>query len=253
MNEQLPIKNIFLNGIYMPFEHYKELIRLGWPYAFLILASSFFPEKTDSFIFNSSYFILICIAGVLGGVGCHRVFLLPSEPVSETNTIRWGSRETNFMLKFFGIGLLGSIFLIPIVVLVSSYLEGVEFFAAGRNEALSGLIFTFALMPVYYFISRWSLILPDSAVDNDNTFSWAWSVSSDYSFRLFILIGALPLSAHFLFALLITFLEPSIIFGLIENTMWLIVAVIEICFLSLSYEWIVSKQESEDEELYGRS
>ena len=41
-------------------------------------------------------------------------------------------------------------------------------------------------------------------------------------------------------------LDPSYMLSLAENTIWLMVGVIEICFLSLSYQWIVSEQDNND-------
>ncbi len=244
MNKQLPIKQIFVESIKMPFDRYKELIRLGWPYAFLILASSFMPEDIDGIALNIAYGAVFCLTGVLGTVGCHRVFLLPTDIVSKTPTVRWSYRETNFLLCMIGIGILTSLIIMPFFFVVAN----LDFFAYYEdNETLMGLIFTISLMPVYYFVSRWSLILPDLAVDNDRTFSWAWNISSGYSFRLFILIGALPLVTSVIFELLVSLLEPSYILSLIQNSIWLVVAIIEICLLSLSYEWIVARQEPEND------
>lgn len=246
MNDQLPIKQIFTEGMKMPFANYKELIRLGWPYAFLILASSFMPDEIDGVALNIAYAAIFCITGVLGIVGCHRVFLLPKNLVNETSTVRWSYRETKFMLCMLGIGILTGIISIPFFFAIFNIAD-LEFFTDESNELLWGFIFTISFMPAYYFVSRWSLILPDSAVDNDRTLSWAWNVSSGYSFRLFVLIGALPLTTNFIFGFIVTFLDPSYILSLVQNAIWLIVAVIEICLLSLSYEWIVSKQEPEND------
>lgn len=79
MNDPLPIKQIFLEGIKMPFANHKELIRLGWPYACLMLSSSFVADETGSIVLIITYLAIFYITGILGIVGCHRVFLLPKK------------------------------------------------------------------------------------------------------------------------------------------------------------------------------
>lgn len=239
MNKKLPIKKIFFKGIKMPFERYKELIRLGWPYATLVLASSFISEEINGITLNIACGGLFFFTGVLGMVGCHRIFLLPTKDVAETSTVRWGYRETKFMFCLIGIAVLASIISAPIFTVFFN----LDDFSNRDNKTVMGLVYIVLFIPVYYFISRWSLILPDSAIGNNRTLSWAWDISADYSFRVFILIGAVPLFTSFIFEIIFSVLEFSYILNLFQNSVWLIVAVIEICLLSLSYEWIVLRQE----------
>jgi hypothetical protein len=42
----------------------------------------------------------------------------------------------------------------------------------------------------------------------------------------------------FVLNLLAEFLGSSIIFGVVQNAIWLAVGAVEICLLSLSYEWM---------------
>ena len=64
----------------MPFVNYKQLIRFGWPYAFVILASSFMLDDIDGIALHIVYIAISCI---VGAVGCHRVFLLPKKIVNQ--------------------------------------------------------------------------------------------------------------------------------------------------------------------------
>ena len=241
MSDQLPIKEIFLRGIEMPFKRHKELIRLGWPYAFLVLGSSFILEDINGIFLNITYIALLCFTGVLGIVGWHRTFLLPTKAVTETATVRWDHRETKFLLCFLSIGIISSIvLLIPFLIITLN----LNFFVHKDNSVVTYLTVQALLMvPAYYLVSRLSLILPDSAVDNDHPLSWAWNISADHHFRLFILVGAIPWLTSLIFELLIAFVEPSYILNLLQNSVFLVVFVIEVCLLSLAYEWIVSRQQ----------
>jgi len=217
MSEYLPLKQIFLRSIRMPFENHKELLRLGWPYATIILIFSFIPENYEGFSIYIAYLVLVTVTGVLGIVGCHRVFLLPKETVAETSTFRWSPRESNFLLSMVGIGIMSSIISIPFYA-IYFYLEYLDVFANVESGIILKIIFMLILIPVTYVVSRWSLVLPDTAVDHDNTFSWAWNVSSRHSFRLFVLIGAIPLTTNLTLEFITSFTEPSNLFSLVQNT-----------------------------------
>ena len=191
MEEQLPIKNIFIRGIKMPFERYKALIRLGWPFALLTLAWSLVPEDVNSIPLHFVYYTLSGLTCVLAMVRCHKVFLLPQQLIRETQTLRWSYAESNFLLSTILLGLLYFLVVLPVFLVIFNIAE-MTFFEGESHEVLMGIIFALLLLPVYYFVSRWSLILPGSAVGGKVGLSWSWHASSAYSFRLFILIGATP-------------------------------------------------------------
>lgn len=245
MKEPLPIKEIFIEGIRMPFARYRELIRLGAPYAILFLASAFLPEEAEFSALGFASGALLTLTGVLWIVGCHRVFLLPADIVQETPAARWSIMETEYLLSTIGIALLSALVTFPIFI-VHFALPEIALFANGENRILMVIVTVVMFVPAYYFMSRWSLILPGIAIDTDRTVSWAWSVSSGYSFRLFVLIGALPVLTDFCLSYILALFGPSIILNILHNLVWLVVATIEICFLSLSYEWIVDRLEPEN-------
>ena len=245
MNDPLPIKQIFLEGIKMPFANHKELIRLGWPYACLMLSSSFVADETDSIVLKITYLAIFYITGILGIVGCHRVFLLPKKVVNETLTFRWSPRETKFLFCMLAVSILAFFISMPFLTVIFNIID-FELINGEDYQIFFEIILTISFIPISYIISRFSLIFPDTAVGNNRTLLWAWNISSGYSFKLFILIGVLPLTTEYMFELIENFVDTTYILSFIKSALWLMVMVIEICFLSLSYKWIVSKQDKSD-------
>lgn len=229
----------------MPFANYKELIRLGWPYACLILISSFVADGIDSIALNITYLVIFYITAILGVIGCHRVFLLPKKLVKETLTFRWSSRETKFLFSMLAISILVFFITFPILN-IFYYIVGFEKINGEDSPIFYDFIATISYIPACYLISRWSLIFPDIAVGNNRTLLWAWEISSKYSFKLFILIGMLPFTTGFIIAYIEFFINNSYILSFVIGALWIMVGVIEICFLSLCYKWIVSKQDTSD-------
>lgn len=251
MDEKLPLKEIFQRGITMPFGRYQSIFRLGWPYLVLVLVLSVMNNQEGGVLISLLLAVATWAMSVLAVVGCHRVFLMSHEEVRKTRTFRWSHRETNFLFSVIGMGILASLICIPFVMLVIFLAGGFEQLEDGQYMAAP--LMALVPLPAYYFISRWSLILPDTALDNDRTFSWAWQQSKPYQWRLFLLVGILPLASSFVIGWIGQFGAEGIVWTIITNLVWMVVLVVEVCMLSLSYEWIMARNpqapEPDDESL----
>lgn len=98
-SDQFPLRKIFLAAIKVPFQQYKQLIRLGWPFIAFLFAFSFYSNEFDSIILNIIYGIINTFLGLIALVACHRVFILPEGSVKHLSTFRWSSTEINFLFN----------------------------------------------------------------------------------------------------------------------------------------------------------
>jgi len=244
MNEEFPLKQIFLSGIKIPFQQYKLLIKLSWPFILLLFASSFYLEESELTLVKVAYGIVYSLIGLLALVNCHRIFIWPEGSAVHLSTFRWSETETYFllnMLKMMGIVILLIIPLfVGLVMLVMSEVKPLS-----SDGILSHYIFSLTFLPLTYFIARWSLIFPHAATDNKPTISWAWQLTAGYGFKLFLLIGMIPFLTGVILQSVTDYVEPSYLFNLIKNSIWLVIATIEICFLSLSYKWLMSNLDDD--------
>jgi membrane-anchored glycerophosphoryl diester phosphodiesterase (GDPDase) len=236
MSKKLPVEAIIRESIRRTSLRYKELIVLCWPYIAVILATYFVQEGTRKDWTSIVNMLAFVVVSVLAAIGCHRVFLVPEE-ISNLSALRWGKRETQFLINAIGLGFMTALTSIPSMIAVFNIQE-MELFSGDENWTLYLLITTLLYAPPYYFIARWALILPASALDRNRNMRWAWDISKGNSFQLFILIGLVPLLTGFVLSSLAEFLGSSIIFLIVQNAIWLAVGAVEICLLSLSYEWM---------------
>ncbi|MDE1465828.1 hypothetical protein [Spartinivicinus poritis] len=235
VNKTLPLKEIFLKGLTTPFQNITALLRLGIPFIFLMILLDYLIPHPPEINFMLYFFIYIIyyLAFVLSVIGCHRVFLLNSEAIQSTPVLRWTKRETKFLLIFFGFSVIYGI-----TAAISYNLTAL---LPDNNSIPFSLLMAILMLPATYCISRWSLILPATAIDQPKTLQWAWSISSDHQLRLFVLIGLLPILTSQIMSYL-PFLPYYLDF--VYDLIWLIVAVIEICILSQAYKWIVKLNET---------
>ena len=239
--QQLPVKAIFFASIQQTRTQLPNLIRLAWPYALLILSASFIAIEADNFLGNLVISLGVGIIAAIGMVRCHRIFLLPTESLVTETVASIHARDFLFLLRVISISLLSILLFVPVGMLavpITSLFSS----NTGADIFLSQIALFLCALPAYYFISRWSLVLPDTALDKDRPLWWAWDISSKYSYQLFILIGFLPMVTNLLLSLLLSLLESSPILTFVESLVWLLVAVVELCILSLSYKWIIEKE-----------
>jgi hypothetical protein len=244
MEEKFPVEAIIHESFRRTLSRRNELIRLCWPYAILIIVSSTGTQAVNS---TALSIILVLLSGafsVLAAVRCHRVFLLSEAEAHELSAFKWGQRETQFLLNVIGISLMTSVISIPSIII---YIQTVEFLGYDIPESnpANDLLAILVYLPVYYFVARWALILPDTALDIGRKLSWAWHVTRGHSFQLFIVIGLVPFLFAFVIGLLSYLFGESPIFHLVQAIIWVPIAAVEICLLSLSYEWINSRSGAE--------
>ena len=266
MNNNLPITATFLEALSFPYKHYRMLLKVGLPLiitgGLLLTLNYFFPNIAgiDWFSLTLSHFfsntewdaiqvfsivmdILFLLSLVMAIVGCHRIFLLESNIVEESNLFTWTGNEIKYIGWLIFIGLCTFLVSIPFTfILIPFMLSSYEIFF--ENQFVVFAVIALFNIPIYYIASRWSLVLPSSAIGiHGKSLTWSWELSSNNGWRLTLLIGFLPFIIDIIFSLLPTY--DSILFNLLQEALWLIVGVIEIGLLSLSYNFLVNNESSD--------
>ena len=245
LNTKLPVLDIFLEAIYLPIKHFRVLLKFGSPLIILsglfFIYLSIFSGDNESNEYSSIIKILfniLTIASILMAVvGCHRTFLMSPEDVNNTRAIRWTGREMRFLGWWVAIGVITCIIAIPFAMVEMPIIRNLLEYEA-KYKFYFYLILILVNLPIYYFIARWSLILPAAAIDKRNlSLFWAWDLSKDNGLRLLVLIGLIPLLAELIFNLFIPN-SASLIFTYFINLLWFVISVMEIGLLSLSYAYL---------------
>ena len=238
MNDnKLPIQEIFYNSFTLIKNNSNKLIKVAIPYIIVALFYNlyiYYYVDIENFSFDIyilSQLIISMSFFIILSVRFHRIFLLSSNEIENSLRFRWTSRET----KFFGRWIMIMLCLVPIVILfivfgvfVFSNVEEVDYSSQGV------LIDLFIMAPMYYFIARFSLVLPASAIDKKETsLKSSWKLSKGNGLRLFFILAILPI----LSSLILTFfpIDENIVYSLINVVITTGIMPFEICFLSLSY------------------
>jgi hypothetical protein len=255
----LPVKQIFLEGIRLPFKHLVIICTFGSPLIVLLIAefsmaiwssTGKVAELSATQVWMSVVLTLGFIpAAILATVACHRIFILGEKSMFDQSIVWWSSREWRFIGWGLLIGLLGGLFALPIMVfllpLIMSYVAGMDWtnwtLNAGSDQLVVPNVVLFLIgLPIVYLISRWSLVFPATATDQRPSLSWAWTVSTGNGLRVLVLIGLLPVVADFVFGLLPQF--DSLVYSVLVTVVWLYVAAVEIALLSLSYKALIESE-----------
>jgi len=243
-NNKLPVIKIFTEALVLPKTHGATLLRLGTPFlivgALLVFIFSFYtwPDEPTGLEIGIGVLsgILYVFTIVMAIIGCHRAFLLNNDSVENTKAFRWSGRETRFIGWWIIIGFCSALIALPIMLILMPQLTDVTD-EIKDNDFLTYLQMGVISVPIYYVASRWSLVLPATAIDERHkTLSWAWGLSSGNGWRLTLLIGFLPFTTDLIFNYLPEY--ESIIYSLVVGLAWIIVGVIEIGLLSLSYSFL---------------
>ena len=199
MNNNLPIIATFLEALSFPYKHYRMLLKAGLP---IIITGGLFTtlDHFSSYAEGNSvpvpFIILLAIAFflslVMAIVGCHRIFLLGSSVVEESSFLNWTGNEIRYIGWFIFIGLCTSLVALPLMLIFIPFMAS-SLESSFENQPVFLAVFGLINIPTYYVVSRWSLVLPSSAIDiHGKNLTRSWGLSSGNGWRLTPLIGFLP-------------------------------------------------------------
>lgn len=260
LNARLPIMATFLEALTLPYKHYRALPKVGLPLIVTLgMGESlfyFFPDTEGGYL-ELAFFGLIGIALllslVMAIVGCHRIFLLGDSVAEKSRLLNWTGSAINYAgwcIYIWLCVIFAFLTFFPFVIVCMWLWESARHFFDNYPTFLSAIgavvvVVGSALFGVLYLyvISRWSLVLPSSAMGiHGKSLAWSWRLSSGSGWRLTLLIGFLPLALGSILGLLPE-ADSTAIF-LLYVALWLVVGVIEVGLLSLSYRFLVSHETS---------
>ncbi len=259
MNNNLPVITTFLEALSLPFKHYRMLLKAGLPIIItggLSTVLIHFSVNEEGNTLPIALGVLLAVAVVLSLVmaivGCHRIFLLGDNVVEDASLLNWTGNEIQYIGWWMFIGLGAALVSMPfMLILIPFMMSSIEGFS--KNQFVLIAVLSLGYAPIYYVVSRWSLVLPSSAIDiHGKDLTWSWGLSSGNGWRLTLLISLLPFVTDIIFSLLPSY--ESLLFNLLQGALWLVIGVVEVGLLSLSYKYLVSKEVSEnvdDEVLIG--
>lgn len=245
MPAPLPIERIFLEAVELPAIHWRPLLKAGLPLIVvgsLLFGSGVLPIETSEGT-NGSFstlifiaFLLLWVTLVMAIIACHRIFLLGPKLVENAALFNWTGNELRYIGWTLLIGLCAAVVAIPFGILIFPLM------AASSGESASNPVLLMILqvgisIPVYYVISRLSLVLPAAAIDGRGlSFGWAWELSYGNGWRLTVLVSLLPVLMDLVLAIF-PFSDSTLLL-IVQGVLWLVIGVVQIGLLSLSYKFL---------------
>lgn len=250
-NSALPVKEILSKAVTSPFKYWLPLLKQCWPllvslsmaYAFFVIQdgtgdiiTSLFEEENPA----GSILVLILIpisvfiTLVMSIIRCHRIFIL--EGADNINPLSFTGKEIRYI---------GWSILFMIITWISLMILMFALNPIKENLPEDSIIFTVILsmiiIPIQFFIAQYSLLLPASAMgEKELGLEWASDLTKGNKIRIFLLIGVIPLLTPY-----ITDILPdidNIILDFISLIAFLIIILIELCILSLCYDFLIKNK-----------
>ncbi len=159
------------------------------------------------------YFAAILLTPIPGllvfallAVYCHRTFLIYHGDKTLNLRFFFTERERKFFAWIMGISLCIFLIILPgIFVGVIIWDSIIEMFPEGFwEDTIIGDLFVYGvfLFPFYYIFGRWVLVFPAIAIDQEPRMGWSWKQTKGNGWRMFVLVGILPLTVGNLWFLL---------------------------------------------------
>jgi len=139
--------------------------------------------------------LLSSVPYTLFAVSCHRLTLLRPGAVPAYGQISWTWRETRFFGWSTAVAVIALAPLLPLWAIVGALFATMIIDVASASESVARFMWLWyvSLIPFYYLVSRMSLVLPATAIDQRPTLTWAWKASRAEQGPMFVLVGLLPL------------------------------------------------------------
>ncbi len=244
MNEQnnsikLPVIATFIQVLYVMKERYIYFLKFSIPIiAFIalmfLIGESIAPQKNPGFMGFVLMAVLMLVISIVI-VAFHRTFIMDIDDVNNTAIIRLTAREWKFIGWYFVV-----IFFAGILMAILGFLF-VGLLKEGKPPYGMGQII---LLPLYYLLARWLLVLPATSVDDEEaSISTAWNLSQGNGWRLVVLVFLLPLVMNMVSLFL--FSQGMIVLTILGFILYLISILIGVGVISLSYSYLKLNSEQQ--------
>lgn len=187
---------------------------------------------------------------VLFAVWWHRKILLGESEKIPIKYISFSQRENKFLRYVFGVGCIATLAMLPGIIilgLLSTVSDDLQQLFAKQRWLNAFLKLLVMYVPSMYFVGKYCLIFPATAVDFHPIKEWSWPKNLVWSseqvkgneWQLAFLVGALPFlfewfSKVFLFLLGLNE-QGAIVYSLVFSLLWVPLIPIEIAVLSIAF------------------
>lgn len=187
-------------------------------------------QAISTILITVSLFFIYALSAI---VKSHQIYLTRDLDSNPKNPLLIGLTEIRVGLLFLGIGLLSwiisIIFVAPIAYILSQF---------DPPSYLRFILSNIPTLPLAFIFARFSLAIPARCINADHhSIGWSWNVTSKDLWKLFVLLGLIPLGLT-LFQQYLS-LIPGYVF--ISTPIYLVATIYEIGFLSNTYLYF-SKQ-----------
>ncbi len=221
---------------------------------FILLAiiefySTYNISQSTSLYFLYALAALSFLVTIVMSINVHRILLLPDEDTPTWGVYKFGRREIVFILKGIGLALLLGLTLF-LLYFISSFLGKAVAGLLGSTVSFIYNIVMFILIVSFVgmLFSRISLIFPAISIDKPIDFTAALDLSKNHKFLVFVTVLVIPVFfavvVGFVYGLAIEFLMALISqkLSLLYSLLNVFITVFTIGFLSVSYEFLISKK-----------
>ncbi|MBW2290817.1 MAG: hypothetical protein JRG94_00745 [Deltaproteobacteria bacterium] len=235
ITERLAIKPIVSGAIIEVGKNWRVLLRAmilpAVAMSMIQSAIAFFGLDTWR---NFALWVALCPAYVLFATSCHRVVLLGEGSIPSRWGVYWTARETRFAGWYFATSSIAVVIAFPVAFIGIFVVTLV-----GPADLSDYAVWTLGAVfvgPFMYFVSRASLVLPATAIDQRLSLESAWNLSHNNGWRLtasLAIPALLPTAVHKLYVS--TLGIPEGLASLIAFILWYSVGAIGIAILSVAY------------------
>lgn len=207
---------------------------LKFPGLGILIISLFVKGNSEEMTLVSSIIIIVSTyLYIIFTVHCHRLFLGEEVPNDFVGNIKWNKRNTDFLFTMFALALSMLALTVPTFFITTTLFEHFD-----TNNTSNLLFISVFLLPVGYLFGRFSLVLPATATDKDNSWSTAWNISKGNGWNLCFLVSIFPMLTGFV----LEHINPtSLILKFFSSILYLLVLIYEVSVLSNAYRTLNSK------------
>lgn len=198
---RLSIPRVLSDTLRIPAQHWREFLK---PLALPVIAISVLTlgwqltRNQMPAVVGWAMFALHGLLFTVLAVACHRLVLLGPTASTLSPALRWGARETRFLLRLLVLGVLYSVIQLAVTLVVLNFLT-LSFRVMSRQPGSAGMDVGWlrpgeylALLISTSFLARLSLALPATALDVPTSFREAWRLSAGNGWRLLVIVGVFP-------------------------------------------------------------
>lgn len=243
-DQQLPVQYTVVSALKLVRANWLTLLFLSAPFCvvngYFVLGWADISQPQVIFTpLNMLIGLLYVATAAMAAVRIHRLALLDEKSCSLGAIFHISIRECRFVGWWcvLASALFGVMF-IPL------FLVGSLASSIGAAQWVLQLMTYGVILPICWLLARWSLVLPATALDHQpRGLTIAWHRSKPHSKSLFILIGVIPTLINIVLQPL--FASNILMVTFLASVIWLFVCAVEICILSLSYQWIIQREAAE--------